>query len=61
MYFPTKVLGKEKLMKTNKPSMDSTLCDGPSCEIKKGQIRGTNQFEIENVILCEKVYKGRIG
>lgn len=43
------------------PSMDSRLKDEPACSIKKGQIRGTNQFEIENVILCEKVYKGRIG
>lgn len=57
-YLPLKALGKQRLMSRGRvePKIDSTLTDEPSVEIRKGQIRGTNTFEIENVILCEKVY-----
>lgn len=63
-YCPVRDLGKKKLLERGKsePKMDSKFAkDEPNVEIRKGQIRGTNTFEIENVILCEKVYKGRIG
>ena len=56
-YLPLKVLGKERLMSVkSKPAMNSTLTDEPSLEIKRGQMRAPNTFNIENVILCEKVY-----
>ena len=56
-YFPLRALGKEKLMGVkSKPTMNSTLTDEPSIDIRKGQMRAPNTFEIENVMLCEKVY-----
>jgi len=60
-YYPKEFLGKNALKKHNTQNVDHKFYEEPNVEIKKGQIRNPDQFEVENVILCSKVYSGRIG